>query len=66
MDKTVVGFKYLARKFPRLSEAKIKEVVFIGPQIRQIFQDREFDQTLVGNKKMAWEAFNGGHDIFWE
>ena len=47
MDKTKAGFKYLATKFPRLSEAKIEEGVFIGPQIRQLLQDREFDQALL-------------------
>ena len=57
MDKTKAGFNYLATKFPRLSEAKIKEGVFIGPQIRQLLQDREFDQALFGKEKIAWEAF---------
>ena len=47
MVKREAGFKYLAIRFLRLSEAKIKEGVFIGPQIRQFLQDREFDQTLV-------------------
>jgi hypothetical protein len=31
MDRTGLAFKYLAEKFPRLSEAKIKEGVFVGP-----------------------------------
>jgi hypothetical protein len=32
MDQTGLVFKYLAEKFPRLSEAKIKEGVFVGPE----------------------------------
>ena len=57
MDKSKAGFKYLAAKFPRLNEAEIKKSVFIGPQIRQLLQDKEFNQTLVGKEKIAWEAF---------
>ncbi|XP_050822620.1 uncharacterized protein LOC127057686 [Gopherus flavomarginatus] len=36
IDKTQAAFKYLHGKFPRLSEAKIKEGVFVGPQIREL------------------------------
>ena len=57
MDKTGSGFMYLSRKFPRMTEAKIKEGVFIGPQIRQLLQDSEFDQALFGKEKLAWQAF---------
>ena len=57
MDKTGAGFMYLSRKFPRMTEAKIKEGVFIGPQIKQLLQDSEFDQALFGKEKLAWQAF---------
>ena len=57
MDKTEAGFMYLSRKFPRKTEAKIKEGGFIGPQIRQLLQDSEFDQALFGKEKLAWQAF---------
>ena len=56
MDKTGAGFLYLRRKFPRMTEAKVKEGVFIGPQIRQLLQDSEFDQALFGKEKLAWQA----------
>jgi len=39
MDRTRSAFKCLAANFPRLSEAKIKEGVFVGPQIRKLFRD---------------------------
>jgi len=32
MDRNSVGFLYVKNKFPRTSDAKIKEGVFIGPQ----------------------------------
>jgi len=35
-DKNTAGFMYLKNKFPRISDAKIKEGVFGGPQIRDL------------------------------
>jgi len=32
LDKTGETFKYFSSKFPKLSEAKLKERVFDGPQ----------------------------------
>jgi hypothetical protein len=57
MDRPGSAFKYLAVKFPRLSEAKIKEGIFVGPQIRQLFRDEMFDSLLQGDEKKAWNAF---------
>ena len=57
LDKEKPGFKYLYEKFPRLSEAKIKEGVFVGPQIHELFRDDTFDHLLSGNEKKAWKAF---------
>jgi len=31
MDKTGRGFEYVRNKFPNVSDAKIKEGIFIGP-----------------------------------
>lgn len=45
LDKEDNAFKYLKKKFPRLSDAKLKEVVFVGPQIRQVIKDNGFDKT---------------------
>jgi hypothetical protein len=50
MNRTGSAFKYLAEKFPRLSEAKIKEGVFVGPQIRKLFSD---DMFRVTRKKLG-------------
>jgi hypothetical protein len=56
-DRTGPAFKYLAEKFPRLSEAKIKEGVFMGPHIRKLFRDGMFNNLLHGDEKKAWDAF---------
>jgi hypothetical protein len=34
MDKTGHGFEYVRNQFPNVSDSKIKEGIFIGPQIR--------------------------------
>ena len=39
MDKTGRGFKCVRNKFPNVSDAKIKEGTFIGPQIRELMHD---------------------------
>ena len=57
IDHTGSAFKYLAEKFPRLSEAKIKEGVFVGPQVRKLFRDDMFNKLLQGDKKKPWDAF---------
>jgi hypothetical protein len=57
MGRTGTVFKYLAEKFPRFSESKIKEVVFVGPQIRKLFRDDIFYNLLQGDEKKAWDAF---------
>ncbi|GBM42738.1 CCR4-NOT transcription complex subunit 6-like [Araneus ventricosus] len=45
MDKNGPAFKYLHEKFPRLSVAKIKEGVFVGTQIKQLFRDSNFETS---------------------
>ena len=31
------GFKFLCKKFPKLSQAKLKEEIFVGLRIREVF-----------------------------
>jgi hypothetical protein len=57
MDQTGSVFKYLAEKFPPLSEVEIKEGVFVGPQIRKLFRDGMFNNLLQDDMKKAWDAF---------
>jgi hypothetical protein len=46
MDKNGSGFLYLKEKFPKIRDAKIKEGIFVGPQIRQKMKDNSFEQKL--------------------
>jgi hypothetical protein len=36
----------VTNKFPNVSEAKIEACIFIGPQIRELMQDKQFDEDL--------------------
>jgi hypothetical protein len=54
MDKTVRGFQYVRNKFPNVSEAKIKEGIFIGPRIRELMQDKQFDEDLKKTERNTW------------
>ena len=56
MNREGQAFKYLREKFSRLSDAKVKEGIFVGPQIRQLVKDPAFDLVLKGKEKEAWEA----------
>ena len=51
------GFLYLKEHFPRISEGKLKEGIFIGPQIREVMQDKKFDDVLEDSEKAAWVGF---------
>jgi hypothetical protein len=48
---------YLQQKFPRLSETKIMEGIFVGPQIREITNDKIFYSILNEVELAAWTAF---------
>ena len=57
MNQEEAAFTYLREKFPRLSEAKLKEIIFIGPQIRDLFKDKYFEKLLQGDEKAVWDRF---------
>ena len=56
MDKTDHGFEYVRNKFPNVSEIKI-ESIFMGPQIRELMQDRQFDEDLNETERNSWLSF---------
>jgi hypothetical protein len=57
INKEGEGFMYLRQKFPLISEAKIKEGIFIGYQVKQLFQDPNFRNRLNSAEQRAWEVF---------
>ncbi|GBM92845.1 hypothetical protein AVEN_72429-1 [Araneus ventricosus] len=57
MDCGGSGFQYLRLKFPKVSEAKIKEGIFVGPQIRQLMKSPVFERKLIKKEAAAWTSF---------
>ena len=51
LDRNSEAFKYLQNFFPKLSEAKIKAVIFIGPQIRKMLECTKFCKKNYQQKK---------------
>ncbi|GBN61762.1 hypothetical protein AVEN_8143-1 [Araneus ventricosus] len=50
-------FKYLCDQFLGLSEVKLKEGVFVGPDIRKMMKDENFETKIETNERKAWESF---------
>ena len=48
---------YFRINFPQLRKAKIKEVVLIGPQIKAVLKDEEFETKLNNINKRGWASF---------
>ncbi|UYV64495.1 hypothetical protein LAZ67_3000991 [Cordylochernes scorpioides] len=57
MDRNASGFACLKQKFSSISEAKIKEGIFVGPQIRELQQDGNFQNSLNEVEAAAWNFF---------
>ena len=57
MDRTGSGFRYVRNKSPNVSDAKVKEGIFIGPQIMELVQDKQFDKDLNETERNAWLSF---------
>ncbi|GBN86960.1 hypothetical protein AVEN_75336-1 [Araneus ventricosus] len=57
MDCGGSGFQYLRLKFPKVSEGKIKEGIFLGPQIRQLMKDPVFESKLTKKEAATWTSF---------
>jgi len=55
--KTGCAFEYVRNKFPNVSDTKIKEGIFIELQIRELIQDKQFDENLNGTERNVWLSF---------
>jgi hypothetical protein len=53
MNRNGDGFRYLQQNFPYISDAKIREGIFVGPQINEPMIDRNFDEFVEGTEKTA-------------
>ena len=57
LDMKGPAFTYLCAKFPKLTFEKVKAGVFIGPQIRQLLKDQQFEAVLSDKEKATWQSF---------
>ena len=57
LRKDSPAFEFLHECFPKLSDSKIKEGVFVGPQIRKLILNDMFDKTLNETELAAWKSF---------
>src|ERR1044072_4531343 len=64
LDKTSQAFTYLREKFPHVSDAKVKEGIFVSPQIRKVIADRHFEELLCDKEQDAWVGSNRTSQTF--
>jgi hypothetical protein len=58
LDKNCDGLKYLKQKFPKLSDAKLKENIFVCSQIRKRLHNNCFKLNLNSIQLAAWHPLN--------
>ena len=57
LDQYSTGFMHLKNNFPRTSDAKIEEGVFVGPRIRELTWDIRFEDQLNKVERTALKSF---------
>ena len=55
--KNGAAFQHMSTVFRGLCAAKLKEGIFVGPQIREVLKDTDFEELLNLMELRAWEAF---------
>ncbi|KRZ79014.1 hypothetical protein T10_10164 [Trichinella papuae] len=57
LAKNGTCFQYHCTQFPLLSDAKLKEGIFVGPDIQKLIKDKMFSSTMTQVEEEAWVAF---------
>ena len=57
LQKNGAAFQHLSTVFPGLRAAKLKEGIFVGPQILEVLKDTDFEELLNLKELRAWESF---------
>ena len=57
LHKNGAAFQHLSTVFPGISAAKLKEGIFVGPHIREVLKDTDFEELLNLKELRAWEEF---------
>ena len=53
--KNGAAFQHLSTVFPGLCAAKLKEGIFVGPQIREVLKGTDFEELLNSKERRACE-----------
>ena len=51
-----MDLRFFATSFPNRSEAKLKEGIYVGPQIREVLKDQKFEKELTSIELRGWKA----------
>jgi hypothetical protein len=51
------AYNYIRVKFPKVTQAKCENGIFVGPQIRKMMNDPCFEPTLAPDELQVWSAF---------
>ena len=57
LNQTKSYFQYLKVIFHKISDAKIKEGLFVGPHICRLSDNKDFNATMKEFKLAAWHVF---------
>jgi hypothetical protein len=58
LDRSGPCYQYLTQIFLLLSQVKVKEGLFDGPQIWQLIRDSTFTNSMIDLELQAWDPFN--------
>jgi hypothetical protein len=65
MNRNGEYFRYLQQTFQRINDAKIQEGIFVGPQIKELINDRNFYEVFEVTEKTAGKHSNWMLATFW-
>ena len=51
------AFKHIQELFPKLSEAKVKAGIFVGPQVKRLMKSDSFSEKLSAVERRPWKSF---------
>ena len=57
LDPESDAFQHIQSMFPKLSIAKVKAGVFVGPQVRRLINSETFPEKLTQLQRAAWSSF---------
>jgi hypothetical protein len=57
LDSNSDAYLHIRSMFPKLSDAKVRGGIFVGPQIRRMLASKELENKMTRLEKNAWNAF---------